>query len=147
MSTGASSLGAVSVAVYAALNVAGFTALCPGGIFEDIPQGTTTYPVSWYTVREEFGGGQSLSQGGRLVTLRLRSWDTEQTQKDNQAVHSKAAELLDNSTRGGFTPLTITGWTCPLLRHVATFPLPDDEVAGTRVKALESVFELTLVQS
>lgn len=151
MSTGASAMGAVSVAFYNALNVASYTGgagVSPGGLFDHIPQGTTTYPVSWYTVREEPGGGETFSAGGKFVTVRLRAWDGNyEGMQRLQSLMNKAAELLDNSTRAGFTPLTITGWTCPICKYVGAFALPDDEVAGVRVKVIEGIFELTLVQN
>ena len=69
--TSYSALSPVSAAVYAALNVAGLTALAPGGVSDDIGQ-NTTFPCVLYEVHETAKGGFGTKPGqGQLPEIDL----------------------------------------------------------------------------
>lgn len=143
MTVGKSALGPIAVGVYAALNVASYSGaagVSPGGFFDDIPQGTTTYPVSWYSLSESDGGGATFGKGGKELTLRIRGWDDYQGKKRLQALVSEASRLLHHTLPAA------TGFTSLLVTYLGAFDLPDEMANGQRVKALEAVFEILVEQ-
>lgn len=93
-----SALGPVSVAVFAALNVAGLTDIATGGVYDCVPQ-ATTFPCVRFTVESgplEFSGLGTKPGSGQLseIDLRVHVYDTYEGAKYRHQILDKVAELL-----------------------------------------------------
>ena len=91
------SLSPVSVAIYTALNVAGLTALAPGGAHDSVPP-NTAYPFVLFEVSEDaqLGVFGTAPGSGQLPEVRLRVYVFSQAKgmKECQDVLAKVRELL-----------------------------------------------------
>lgn len=87
-----SALPAILTAFYSALNVAAFTALSTGGVFNHVPQGT----VAPYTLIEDpTENRQDLMRNpGRNCTVRVHVVSTASSDLEALNILSKAIELL-----------------------------------------------------
>lgn len=132
------SLGPVTEALLARLNVPGFLAIAPGGATDDPPQGVA-FPFVWLEVREaqNVGGlGTQPGQGARReIDLRLHAFSrSDQTVSwaQPQRVIAMALGLLFD---GG--PLVVTGYVCDRWQpDVRTVPLREVELQAVEVKEL-----------
>lgn len=137
-----SALSPVSVAVYAALNVAGLTALAPGGVCDDVPQ-KPTFPFVLYEVAETTLHGFGTKPGtGRTseIGLRLHVYSTYDGMSQAQAVMAKAIELLADAP-------AVTGFGSWALFHDETIPLGEELIAGVAVNELVANFRIYLTES
>ncbi len=128
-------LGPVAVAVYAALNVAGLTALATGGIYDDVPQ-APSYPFVWFELFEQEARG--FGTGGLPeVTVRVHAFSTYAGTKEAQSITKKAIELLKDQT------LTVVGYTfCGRVFYDETTPVLDEELNGVKVREQVANFRL-----
>jgi hypothetical protein len=137
-----SALSPVSIGVFTALNVAALAAVAPGGVGDDIAQGTG-YPFVLYTVAEEEVDGLGSTSGtpGLVVEIDLlvQVFSQYGGMSEAQAVLAKVKELLR-------TPPTVTGFTSvDIFRRGPSVDLGDQLVAGVKVKELAQRFALFLV--
>jgi len=135
--TSYSALSPVSAGVFAVLNVAALTALAPGGVGDDVAQGTG-YPFVLVEVNEKALGGFGTKPGlGMLpeIDLRVHVFSTYQGWSEAQAVMGKVIELLRD-------PPTVTGYASWAIFHDQTMALADEEIAGMKVKELVALFRL-----
>ncbi len=135
--TSYSALSPVSAAVYAALNVAALLALAPGGVGDDIAQGTG-YPFVLFEVHEKALGGFGTKPGlGTLpeIDLRVHVFSQFEGYSEAQAVMGQAIALLKD-------PPTVTGYASWAIFHDETITLGDQIVAGVKVKELVGMFRL-----
>lgn len=105
LTTGASALSAVSEAVMDVLNVEAFsgtTGVCPGGVWDDLPQ-DSTYPITWYEVSEV--PFNNLGQFGKELQLRLQVFSQQEGLREAQNILAMAVDLLNAAvpTVAGFT--------------------------------------------
>jgi len=132
-----SALSPVSAAVYTALNVASLTALAPGGVGDDIAQGTG-YPFVLYEVHETRGGGLGTKPGqGQLpeIDLIVHVFSQFEGLSEAQSVMAQVIHLLAD-------PPTVTGYGSWAIFHDETINLGDQIVAGLKVKELVARFRL-----
>lgn len=137
MTTSYSALSPVSVGVYAVLNVASLTALAPGGVHDDVPQGTT-YPFVLFEVQESRQGGFGTRPGlGTLpeIALRVHVFSRFEGFGEAQAVMAKVIELLKD-------PPAVSGYSSWAIFHDETIPLQDQAVNNVKVKELVANFRL-----
>lgn len=128
-------LGAVSVAVYGVLNVAGLTALAPGGITDD-PAQSTAFPFVWYEVREREARGFG-TVGLPEVQLRVHVFSKYEGMKEAQAAVAKAIELLRDQA------LSVTGYRqAGLVFYDETVLLPNEEINGIKCHELVAQFRI-----
>lgn len=128
-------LSPVSVAVYAALNVAGLTALAPGGVYADVPQ-PPVFPFVLFEVQERdvrgFGTG-SLPE----VALRVHAFSTYEGPYEAQTIIAKVIELLKD------VALTVTGYAqCGRVFYDETVALPNEEINGVKCYELVAQFRI-----
>ena len=132
-------LDPVSAAIYTRLNVAALTALAPGGVMDDIAQGSA-YPLVFYEVHEVAQiGGLGSQPGVRALPeleLRVHVYSQAAGMTEAQTVMAKVIELLFASA------LVVTGYATCALFLGSTIPLPDELVAGVKVRELVSIFRL-----
>lgn len=137
MSPTYSALDAVSAGIYTALNIAAVTALAPGGVTDDLPQGVS-FPAVLYEVSERPRGGFGTKPGvGQLpeITLRVHVF----TQGDG----FQAADAVMNQVLKALAdPPTVTGYASHAIFHDGTVPLPAQDVNGLRVNELVATFRL-----
>jgi hypothetical protein len=129
------SLSPVSVGVYAALNVAGLTALVQTRIYDDVPQ-APTYPFVWYEVSERdvrgFGTG-----GLPEVELRVHTFSKYAGMKEAQAINQKVIELLRDQL------VTVSGYTqAGRVFYDETLTFADELINGEKVQELVSQFRI-----
>lgn len=133
------SLSPMSAAVYAALNVGALTALAPGGVWDEIPQGTV-FPCVLIELQEvQQLGGFGTAPGHQAVVeleLRIHVFSQYAGMKQAQTVMAKVMELL---APGSLNP---TGYKSHGPFHQDTVPLPDEVVAGVRVNELVARYRL-----
>lgn len=133
------SLSPVSAAVFAALNVPALTALAPGGVWDQLPQGTAL-PCVLLEAQEvqQLGGFGTRPGAGAIPELELRIHVFSQYEgfKQAQTVMAKVLELLPPGA------LAVTGYRSHGPFHEETVPLPDEVVAGVRVNELVARFHL-----
>jgi hypothetical protein len=136
--TSYSALSPVSAGVYTVLNVAALTTLAPGGVGDDIAQGTG-YPFVLYEVHERALGGFGTKPGlSQLpeIDLRVHVFSTYQGWSEAQAVMSQVIALLTAN------PPTVTGYGSWAIFHDETIALADQVIAGVKVKELVAIFRL-----
>lgn len=134
MTTGASALDPVMAGAITALDVASFLALCPGGVWDEVPP-ETDYEYAWITLRED---PRPLSTFGALLTLvemRLHVYSVRSGTKQLDLILSEAARLLHH------TKPALTGWTTEFLRFIGSYATPDVEIGGQRVHQKVGMFE------
>lgn len=131
-------LNAVSAAIFGALNVASFTAVCAGGAHDALPQ-DTSYPCLLFEVSEQqqMGGLGTRPGQGALpeVQIRLHVFSKHVGMKECQTVMQKAIELL------AVAP-SVTGYSSWAIFHDSTLPLSDTVIAGEAVRELVSDLRL-----
>jgi len=135
--TSYSALSPVSAGVYTVLNVAALTALAPGGVGDDIAQGTG-YPFVLFEVHEQAQGGLGTKPGlGQLpaIDLRVHVFSQFEGYSEAQAVVAKVIQLLAEAP-------TVTGYASWAIFHDETVNLGDQIVAGVKVKELVALFRL-----
>lgn len=135
MTTSYSALSPVSVGIFTALNVAGLTALAPGGVCDDVDQ-STAYPFVLYSVQETRQGGFGTKPGlGTLpeIALRISVFSKFEGFSEAQAVMGKVIELLRD-------PPPVSGYSSWAIFHDETIPLADQAVGGVKVKELVANF-------
>jgi hypothetical protein len=134
-----SALAPASVGLYTLLNVAALLALAPGGVGDDIAQGTG-YPYVLYEVDEDDKGGLGSKSGtvGSVFELDVLVHVFSQYGGlvEAQGVLAKVIELLKD-------PPAVTGWkSWAIFRHGPSINLGDQIVAGLKVKELTQRFRL-----
>jgi hypothetical protein len=138
-----SALDAVSAAIYTTLNVAGLTALAPGGVGDVLEQGTT-FPAVLYVVSERVLGGMGSRPGTGKRTLecdlRLHVFSTYTGMKECQEVMAKCIELL-------VTAPAVTGYGSWAIFHDETIPLAGEIVGGRVVNELVANCRLYVSES
>ncbi len=138
MSTSYSALTPVSVAVYAALNVAAVTDRAPGGVHEVLPQ-KTRYPCVLYEVTEarQLGGFGTKPGVGQLpeIDLRVHVFSQQRTLKEAQAIVDQVLALLAD-------PPAVAGYGSWAIFHDATIDLGDQVVAGVTVHEVVAICRL-----
>ena len=136
--TSYSALAPVSAAIFTALNVAALLALAPGGVGDDIAQGTG-YPFVLYEVHETPQGGLGTKPGSAGVVveldLRLHVFSQFDGYSEAQAVIAKAIELLAD-------PPAVSGYASVAIFHDEVITLGDQIVAGVKVKELVATARL-----
>lgn len=127
-----SALGPVTDAVYAALNVAGMTALVGARIYTDVPQ-AVSFPFVWFEVQETFHGGLGTRPGSAgaawEMPFRVHVFSTYAGWKEAQPILAKAVELLA-------VPLSPVGLSMHAVFHDDAVPLPDEIVNGVKCREL-----------
>ena len=128
-------LDPVSAAIYSKLNVAGLTALAPGGISAAFPQGTAL-PAVWFEVSERDIRG--LGTGGLPeINLRVHTFSAYKGLKEAHQINQKVIELLRD------VALTVTGYDmCGHVFYDETILLSDEELNGVKVHELVSRFRV-----
>lgn len=128
----------VSVAVYRVLQDAAFAALCPGGVFDSVPQ-APSYPFLLYEVTEtQQRGGLGTKPGvGTLpeIEIRLHVYSTAGGFRECQQILGKAIALLAD-------PPTVSGYASWAIFHDQTIPLPDEQIIGVTVQELVALLRL-----
>ncbi len=135
--TSYSALSAVSVGVYAALNVSAVTTLATGGVGDDIAQGTG-FPFVLFEVDETPKGGFGTRPGvGQLpqVDLTVHVFSKYEGMSEAQAVMNQVIGALA-------TPPTVSGYSSWAIFHDETLNLGDQLIAGIKVKELVARFRL-----
>lgn len=105
--TGVVAASPVQAALYAVLNVASLTALATGGLYSDVPQGST-FPLAWLTFgdpAEEQAG--TFGKFGAIVHVDLHVYSRYEGDDECLDILSKAYELVNHAA------LTVTGFTAP----------------------------------
>lgn len=136
-----SALSAVSAAIYSALNVSDLIALAPGGVCDDVAQGSS-YPFLLYAVSEEPWHGMGTKPGtGRTlqVSLRLHVFSQYAGMSQAQAVMAKAIQLLTE-------PPSVTGFGSWAIFHDETVPIGPELVAGVSVHELAANLRLYVTE-
>lgn len=131
------SLGAVSTAIYTALNVSGLTSLATGGVGADMPQ-TANPPFVLFEVHETQGGGLGTRPGVSSlpeVDVRVRVFSASKGPKEAHTIMAKVIELLA-------TPPAVTGYSSWAIFHDSTTLVTAELVGG--VKVYELVAQLRL---
>jgi hypothetical protein len=127
VTVGTSAMGAVMTAVYAALNVAAFTNLSTGGVFNDVPQ-DNRFPFTWITPGDP--AEEPLDTFGKIgATCRVDVHVYSQYEGDDQAtdIVLKATELLHH------VALSIAGWaTLIVVREPVALVVEDVDGVATR---------------
>jgi hypothetical protein len=126
-----SALAPIAAAAYAALNVAAYTALSTGGIFDDVPEGTKA-PFTWLTVRES--PFNTFGRGGKDAELQVHVFSAYAGMQQAQTILAKALALLQETTPA------VTGFTTLLLEYLGAQPYPDEVIGGVRAKHLVGRF-------
>ena len=131
-------LDAVSVAIYTALNVAGLTALAPGGVHDQVPQ-SVTFPYVQFSVAEaDQAGGFGTRDGiGHLprVELRVSALTQYGGKTIAHGILAKVHELLA-------TPPAVTGHGAWAIFRRETVPVDESWIAGVQVNEVVSIFDL-----
>ena len=128
------SLSPVSVGLYAALDVAGLTALVGSRIYDGVPQ-APVFPFVYYAVQEAremrgFGTG-----GMPEVTFDVEVFSQYEGMKEAQTVMQKVIELLRDQ------PLTVSGYAqAGRVFYDATVASPIDMINGVKVSGVVSRF-------
>ncbi len=141
--TAYSALSPVSAAIVAALQDTAFATVCPGGVFDDVPQGPT-YPFLLYVVDEKPIGGLGTKPGvGRTleITIRLHVYSQFAGMTEAQAVLREAIRVMFAQA------LTVDGYKVdgePF--HDENVSLPDELVGGQKVKELVGLFRLYVTE-
>lgn len=127
MTVGTSAIGPVLDAVYAALNVAGFTALSTNGVWNDVPQ-NTSFPFTWITPGDP--AEEPLDTFGKIgASCRVEVHVYSQYEGDDEAtdIVLKATELLHHVALG------IAGWnTLIVTREPVSLLVEDVDGVATR---------------
>lgn len=133
-----SALDAVSLGVFAALNIPAVIALAPGGIGDDIAQGTG-YPFVLYEVHEKpvMHMGSQPGRSGQLPQIDLIAHVFSQ-----YAGMSEAQAVMNQVIAALATPPALTGYSSWAIFHDETINLGDQVVAGLKVKELVGKFRL-----
>lgn len=143
MSPSYSPLGAVSVGVYAALNVSAVTTLATGGVFDDVPQ-QVEFPFVLFEVAEaaQWGGFGTKAGVDALpeIDLRVHVYSQYQGFKEAQAVMVQVIKALVP------TP-TVSGYSSWAIFHDETTAFGDEVVAGQKCKELVARFRLYVEES
>lgn len=145
MTVGASVLDPATAALYTALNVAAFSALCPGGAVDAVPV-APNYPYAWFTLRDDPRGLSTFGRLGADVEVRLQVYDVEGPEvtgtKRIDLVLDKAAELLHHQEPA------VTGWTTELLEYLGSFPLGNlQDEASRLIRTKVGIFRWQLVKA
>lgn len=137
--TSYSTLAPVAAGVFVVLNVAALTALAPGGVGDDVAQGTG-YPFVLVEVHEtpQFALGTKPGTSGAVYEVDLRAHVFTQSEgfSEAAAVMGKVIELLTA------TPPAVTGYASWAIFHDDTINAGDQLVAGVKVKELVALFRL-----
>lgn len=136
--TSYSALSPVSAGVYTVLNVAALTALAPGGVGDDIAQGTG-YPFVLVEVHAKAAGGFGTKPGsGQLseVDLLVHVFSQFDGLSEAQTVMDKVIQLLTAAAPA------VTGYSSWAIFWDETVNLGDQIVAGLKVKELVARFRL-----
>lgn len=136
-----SALSPVSAAVYTALNVSALTALAPGGVGDDVAQGTG-YPFVLYDVAETplHGLGTKPGTGRTLeMSLRLHVYTQYDGMSQAQAVMAKAIQLLADAP-------AVTGFGSWAIFHDETVPVGAEVIAGVPVNELVANLRLYVTE-
>jgi hypothetical protein len=139
---GYSALAAVSTAVFGALNVSDYLTLSPGGVRDDIVQGTG-YPVTLYVVQERHLGGIGSAPGSHRtleMSIRLHVFTNHGGWNRAHTVMTKAIELLK-------TAPAVTGFGSWAIFHDETVPIGSQTVAGVIVNELVANFRLYVTET
>jgi hypothetical protein len=126
-----SALSAVSAGVYGALNVQDLLTLAPGGVGDNIPQGSG-FPFVLYDVSEAPIGQMGGRPGtGRTLAIALRLYIYTQYagMSQAQAIAAKCIQLLAH-------PPAVTGFDAWAIFHDETVPVGRDMIAGVVVNEL-----------
>jgi hypothetical protein len=137
-----SALSPVSAAIYAALNVAGMLALAPGGVGDDIAQGTG-YPFVLYEVSETPMHGYGTKPGtGRTLEMAIRLYVFSQYDglSQAQAVMAKAIQLLADAP-------AVAGYGSWAIFHDETIPVGSELIAGVRVNEIAANLRLYVTET
>lgn len=135
--TSYSALSPVSAGVYTALNVAGLTALAPGGVHDDLPQ-NTAFPCVLFDVDDYREGGFGTKPGVKQLSridLRVHVFSKFAGMSEAQSVMNKVLQLLADAP-------TVSGYSSWAIFHDETVNLGDQELAGVKVKELVALFRI-----
>jgi hypothetical protein len=126
-----SALSPVSAAIYSALNVAALLALAPGGVGDDVAQGTG-FPFVLFDVSETPIGQMGGKPGtGRTlaIDLRLHVFTQYVGMNKAQAIAAKCIQLLAS-------PPAVSGFDSWAIFHDDTVPVGRELIAGVEVNEL-----------
>jgi hypothetical protein len=127
VTTGKSPLDTVLNAVFDALNVAAFTALSTGGLYNDVPQGVS-YPLSWVTPgnpAEE--PADTFGKIGAVCRVELHVYSQYEGDTEATDLVNKAHELLHH------VALSLTGYAClNVVRDPVQWSVEDHNGVATR---------------
>lgn len=132
------SLSAVSVGVFAALNVAGLTSLVSTRIYDDIPR-SPTYPLVLYSLDETEARGLGTAEMPEM-DLRVSVFSNSATGAEAQAIIAKVKDLLKDAE------LTVTGYVMAgKVVWRETVRLGTTEINGVKVNEWVVLFTCWLV--
>lgn len=135
-----SAINAALAAVYAALNVAGFTALATGGVYNGAPQ-RAAMPYAWVGSPTE-NRLDCFQSPGKDVTVQVHAFSVERGDKEAAVIISKAIELLH------YQPLTVANHALIGCQYEQTFDGGMDVEDGLgQVRHLVATFRLQLEQT
>jgi hypothetical protein len=139
VTTGVICVDVLVAAAIALLNVPAFTAVCPGGAWDAVPQGTP-YPYAQVSARET-PTLETFSTLGFDAEMRLHLYSSYQGTKELDAIAAQAALLLHHGT-----PVMV-GWVAGLISYAGCFDMPDLLSNNIRIKHRVAVFPWLMVQS
>jgi hypothetical protein len=138
-----SAINATLTAFYAALNVAGMTALATGGVFNGVPQ-RASFPYVWIGSVTE-NRLDCFQKPGKDLTVQVHVFTTDAASVGDKAaadIVSKAIELLH------YQALTVTNHTLIACQYEQTFDAGADVEDGIgMVRHLVASFRVQLEQT
>lgn len=135
-----SALGTISAAFYDLLNVPAFVAVCTGGVFSVVPQGTVA-PYTKIVVRERTSPLSTFGRMNQSLDVRVGLYSEVQGTDELDDMTDVAVPLLHHAVP------TLTGWQAPLIEYLGSAEIDDALVAGKRVFGRQLMFDVSLVQA
>ena len=142
LSTGVSAKDALMTAVIAMLNVAGFTAVCPGGVFDRVPQGTAA-PYTRVVTREVSSPYSTFGALNFQCEIRLHIYSQYAGTKELDAITAEGAALLHHQTYD----VSAKGWQIGQIDYVEANEQPDVLIGDVQTAHRVAIFQATMVQA
>ena len=134
-----SALEAVLTAVYTALNVAGMTAVCAGGVHNGVPA-TTVFPYlrigEAVETREDCMGAP-----GKDVLVRLHVFSQERSDLQTMRIVSKAVELLH------YAAVSVAGHVLMACQYQQTYAAGTENIGSVETRHHVAEFRILVRQA
>jgi hypothetical protein len=135
-----SAINATLTALYAALNVAGMTALATGGVYNGVPQ-RAAFPYVWIGSVTE-NRLDCFQKPGKDLTVQVHVFSTTAGDKEAAGIVSKAIDLLH------YQALTVANHTLIACQYEQTVDAGAEDEAGIgMVRHLVATFRVQLEQT